>query len=246
MALFAVKHDCVFGEDLDLEEIETVSRILQNRRHDIVYSVSPGTGATPAMAKVVTDLVDMYKIGSASIAKDGWGYVVAHLFVARDFAAAGLIGSDDYNGIWADLDALPFGWVTDPPGCQKPCINCLNDIDLGSYANSEMTFWGITRAPLFLGGDVRNLDDATYDLITNPMLLEMNTYSSNNTEACMHAHSFHFTCLLLYMSLESILNFIYDSACCIHSFLMSMLVMEFVRGLQIKRIAEWCTLLVST
>ncbi|XP_038704671.1 alpha-galactosidase-like [Tripterygium wilfordii] len=175
-----VKHDCVFGEDLDLEEIETVSRILQNRRHDIVYSVSPGTGATPAMAKVVTDLVDMYKIGSASIAKDGWGYVVAHLFVARDFAAAGLIGSDDYNGIWADLDALPFGWVTDPPDSMR-----------GPYRNSsltpdqqrtQMTFWGITRAPLFLGGDVRNLDDATYDLITNPMLLEMNTYSSNNTE----------------------------------------------------------------
>lgn len=33
------------------------------------------------------------------------------------------------------------------------------------------------------GGDVRKIDSTTYDLITNPTLLEINSFSSNNMEA---------------------------------------------------------------
>jgi hypothetical protein len=42
----------------------------------------------------------------------------------------------------------------------------------------------MARSPLMFGGDVRKLDEITYSLITNPFILEINSYSTNNMEAC--------------------------------------------------------------
>ncbi|CDP09266.1 unnamed protein product [Coffea canephora] len=47
----AIKHDCVFGDDLNLDEIQFVSQVLGERHWPIVYSVSPGTRVKPEMAK---------------------------------------------------------------------------------------------------------------------------------------------------------------------------------------------------
>ena len=43
---------------------------------------------------------------------------------------------------------------------------------------------------LIFGGDLRKLDETTYNLLTNPILLEINSFSSNNMEACVHIYSF--------------------------------------------------------
>ena len=48
----------------------------------------------------------------------------------------------------------------------------------------QMTLWAMAKSPLMYGGDVRKLDQTTYNLITNPTLLEINSFSSNNMEAC--------------------------------------------------------------
>ena len=42
----------------------------------------------------------------------------------------------------------------------------------------------MAKSPLMFGGDMRQLDDITYNLITNPTVLEINAFSSNNQEAC--------------------------------------------------------------
>lgn len=47
-----------------------------------------------------------------------------------------------------------------------------------------MTLWAMAKSPLMFGGDVRRLDDTTYNLITNPTILEINYFSSNNREVC--------------------------------------------------------------
>ncbi|KVI05683.1 Aldolase-type TIM barrel [Cynara cardunculus var. scolymus] len=92
-----VKHDCVFGEDLDLNEIETVSEILKELDRPILYSLSPGTSVTPAMAKQVAPLVNI------------------------DFAAASMVGAKGLLGnSWPDLDMLPLGWLTDPGSNEGP------------------------------------------------------------------------------------------------------------------------------
>lgn len=45
-----------------------------------------------------------------------------------------------------------------------------------------MTLWSMARSPLMFGGDMRRLDDATFNLLSNPTLLEINSFSSNNKE----------------------------------------------------------------
>ena len=53
-----------------------------------------------------------------------------------------------------------------------------------------MTLWSMAKSPLMFGGDVRKLDGATYNLLTNPTLLEINSFSLNNMEACALIYSF--------------------------------------------------------
>jgi hypothetical protein len=43
-----------------------------------------------------------------------------------------------------------------------------------------MTLWSIARSPLIMGGDLRHLDQATLDLLTNPEVIAVNQHSSDN------------------------------------------------------------------
>ena len=48
----------------------------------------------------------------------------------------------------------------------------------------------MAKSPLMFGGDLRKLDETTYNLLTNPILLEINSFSSNNMEARVYIYSF--------------------------------------------------------
>ncbi|ESR51470.1 alpha-galactosidase [Citrus sinensis] len=173
-----VKHDCVFGDDLNINEISFVSEVLKELDRPIVYSLSPGTGVTPAMAKEVSGLVNMYRITGDDW--DTWGDVAAHFNVSRDFSAANMIGAKGLQGkSWPDLDMLPLGWLTDPGSNEGPHRTCNLNLD---EQRTQMTLWAMAKSPLMFGGDVRKLDETTYSLITNPTVLEINTFSSNNKE----------------------------------------------------------------
>ncbi|CAK7332521.1 unnamed protein product [Dovyalis caffra] len=173
-----VKHDCVFGDDLDLDEITFVSEVLQKLDRPILYSLSPGTSATPTMAKDISGLVNMYRVTGDDW--DTWGDVAAHFDVSRDFAAANKIGAKGLLGrSWPDLDMLPLGRLTDPGSNRGPYR--MTNLDLDEQ-KTQMTLWAMARSPLMFGGDVRKLDETTYSLITNPVVLEINSFSSNNME----------------------------------------------------------------
>ncbi|KAI3467609.1 hypothetical protein Pfo_024272 [Paulownia fortunei] len=177
-----VKHDCVFGEDLDLDEISYVSKVLTELNHPILYSLSPGTSVTPAMARDVSGLVNMYRITGDDW--DTWGDVAAHFDITRDFSAANMIGAKGLRGkSWPDLDMLPLGWLTDPGSNEGPHRKCnLNLDEQRSQSFGQVTLWSMAKSPLMFGGDMRQLDEATFSLITNPTLLEINSFSSNNME----------------------------------------------------------------
>lgn len=107
LIFLAVKHDCVFGDDFDLAEISLVSDVcslslsLQGTLHvhthllirrvyaqvikqldrPIVYSLSPGTSVTPAMAKSVSGLANMYRITGDDW--DTWNDIVSHFDITR-------------------------------------------------------------------------------------------------------------------------------------------------------------------
>ncbi|XVF43883.1 hypothetical protein PTKIN_Ptkin02bG0076500 [Pterospermum kingtungense] len=123
-----VKHDCVFGDDLDIDEITFVSEVLRKLDRPILYSLSPGTSMTPAMAKDVSGLVNMYRITGDDW--DTWKDVVSHFDIARDFSTSKMIGAKGLLGrSWPDLDMLPLGWLTDPGSNEGPHRTCNLNLD---------------------------------------------------------------------------------------------------------------------
>ncbi|KAF8052030.1 hypothetical protein N665_1625s0005 [Sinapis alba] len=173
-----IKHDCVFGNDYNIDEITIVSEVLKELDRPVLYSISPGTSVTPTMAKEVSQLVNMYRVTGDDW--DTWRDVVAHFDISRDLSASSMIGARGLQGkSWPDLDMLPLGWLTDQGSNFGPHRACNLTME---EQKTQMTLWSIAKSPLMFGGDVRKLDDATYSLITNPTLLEINSYSSNNKE----------------------------------------------------------------
>ncbi|XP_060214042.1 uncharacterized protein LOC132641166 isoform X1 [Lycium barbarum] len=173
-----VKHDCVFGDDLDLDEIIVVSEVLNELSRPIIYSLSPGTNVNPTMAKDVSGLVNTYRVTGDDW--DTWKDLSSHFNVAREFASANLVGVKGLKGkSWPDLDMLPFGWLTDPGSNRGPHRYCNLNLD---EQRTQVTLWSMVRSPFIFGGDMRKLDDTTFGLLTNPTLLEINWFSSNNME----------------------------------------------------------------
>ncbi|CAI8618893.1 unnamed protein product [Vicia faba] len=173
-----VKHDCVFGTDLDINEITYVSEVISQLNRPVTYSLSPGPGATPAMAKEISGLVNMYRVTGDDW--DKWSDVEPHFDVARDFSNANLIGANGLKGnSWPDLDMLPFGWITDPGANEGPHRYCRMTL---KEQKSQITLWAIAKSPLMYGGDLRKIDPFTFRMITDPTLLEINSFSLNNRE----------------------------------------------------------------
>lgn len=173
-----VKHDCVFGDDLNINEITTVSQILKDIERPILYSISPGTHVTVNMAEEVSALVNMYRVTGDDW--DTWMDVQSHFNVSRNFAKRGLIGGPGLLGkSWPDLDMLPFGRLSSVGANEGP------------YRTSKLTFneqkaqmalWAMAKSPLMFGGDLRNIDIKTMEIITNPTILNINAYSTKNME----------------------------------------------------------------
>eukprot|EP00249_Psilotum_nudum_P018943 c27030_g1_i1 orf=360-2276(+) len=174
-----VKHDCVFGvDDLSVHEIKAVSEAIIATGRPMVYSISPGVRATPSMATLINGLVNMYRVTSDDW--DSWTDVEFHFNVARDFAAAGLIGALGLNGSsWPDLDMLPLGYLTDPGANAGPHRFCQLTLD---EQMSQVTLWAMVKSPLMFGGDMLHLNQETMDLLTNRVVLDINAYSFGSIE----------------------------------------------------------------
>jgi hypothetical protein len=72
---------------------------------------------------------------------------------------------------WPDADMLPLGRLA------------LGERDTKFTSDEQrtlMTLWSIARSPLIMGGDLRHLDQATLDLLTNREVLAVNQASREN------------------------------------------------------------------
>ncbi|KAF3333126.1 Alpha-galactosidase [Carex littledalei] len=130
------------------------------------------------MSETIDKYVNMYRVTADDW--DTWSDVASHFNISRDFASVRKIGAEGFRGrSWPDLDMLPLGWLTDPGVRQGPHRKCYLTLD---EQKTQMTLWSMAKSPLMFGGDLRNLDGTTLSLISNPILLEINSYSSNNSE----------------------------------------------------------------
>ena len=152
---------------------------MQKTGRDFVYSLSPG-GRTLKAAQEVSRVADMYRITGdwhdcVSVKATGFRW---NCTGRADFGRPGLqehftnmhvvesmIGVD---GSFPDLDAL------------TPYLNASDDRDF----RLQMSFWAITRSPLFYGADIRSPDLTADDfkLLTNREVLKVNEGSSHNRQ----------------------------------------------------------------
>lgn len=145
-------------------EVEGIRHAIDNTGRAIVFSTSPGE--TPVdKAEHVSHNANIWRISGDFW--DDWT-LLQHQF---DLTAkwAPFIG----DGHFPDADMLPLGVVR--LGSSKTRFTPDEQVTL-------LTLWAIFRSPLFFGGDLTKMDDATLALITNDEVLAVNQHSSNNRQ----------------------------------------------------------------
>jgi hypothetical protein len=142
----------------------------------IVLSLSPGTFATADSAPHMKQYAQMARI-SADL-WDSWKSL-KHMF---ELCVPWVPHRS--NGFWMDCDMLPMGMIGLPKGGGRGPDRA------SRFTPGEqqlmMTLWAIARSPLFFGGDVARLDEATLASLTNPEVLAVNQASSGNRQLFRH------------------------------------------------------------
>lgn len=153
-------------------DIEAVAKAISQCGRDIVLSISPGDWAD-------TKLMDLYRRTSnlLRITGDVWDRRedIEKVFVRwEEFQNYG------GNGFWLDLDMIPFGHLLVP----YPNISGSKPDSSVGYERMDnftldqkktfMTQRALAASPLFMGGNLPTTDDLSFQLITNPGMLECN------------------------------------------------------------------------
>ena len=150
-------------DDVQKAEIEALRKAIDECGRPIVLSLSPG--ATPLDAgKHVVEHANLWRITDDFW--DRWGLLHA-MFERLDVWTP-------YRrpGNWPDADMIPFGIVE----FNRPTKFTADE------QRTLMSLWCIARSPLIFGGDMTKLDSTTLDVLTNPQVLEVNQYSTNNRQ----------------------------------------------------------------
>jgi hypothetical protein len=145
-------------------EIHAVRRAIDRTQRPMVLSLSPGE--TPlAAAEDVLQNANLWRISDDFW--DTWPLLLAQFERLKNWSAYRRMGN------WPDADMLPLG-----------------TLELGRRTTrftpneqlTAMSLWSIARSPLIVGADLKRLDEATLDLLTNDEVLAVNQASHGNRE----------------------------------------------------------------
>jgi alpha-galactosidase len=77
------------------------------------------------------------------------------------------------EGNWPDADMLPIGELRPVPGHGSPRASKLTQDE----QRTMITLWAMARSPLFIGGNLTQMDDTLKSLLTNPGVIEVDQHS---------------------------------------------------------------------
>jgi hypothetical protein len=138
-------------------EIECIRKAIDNCGRDIVLSLSPG----PAILEQADHLsanANMWRMTGDFW--DNWNALDAMFDRCKKWAPF------VKEGCWPDCDMLPLGHISIYNGDRYTNFTKDEQITL-------MTLWCIFRSPLMMGGEMRDNDQFTLELITAPEVLEL-------------------------------------------------------------------------
>lgn len=170
-----VKYDDITGYP---DEVDAVAQAIEKTGRKISLSLSPGGDSTP-------EFVASYRRADLlRITKDIWDDQES---IRRSFNAWAFWSQFAEPGFWLDLDMIPFGSLQtmspepeddDVPqganpelcgkGWQRLCKLSLN------HRRSFMAQRALSCTPLFVGGDLTDMSDEDFGLLTHPRMLACN------------------------------------------------------------------------
>lgn len=167
-----VKADDMRPYDQRQPEYTAISEALHHTGRPIVLSLSPGPAPVP-FAGVLEAQAQMWRISDDFW--DNWKLMLQQFDYTRNWAP--YIGKND---TWPDADMLPLGAIRvhSSPSSEKPNHTLLTPDE----QQTLMTLWSIFRSPLIFGGDLPTTDDATFALLTNPEVLQVDQDSKGNNQ----------------------------------------------------------------
>ena len=142
-----------------------IRRAIDTCGRPMVFSTSPGETPINESAHLNSH-ANMWRV--VNDVWDSWGHI-EHLVPIM----CRWLEKDSVQGSWPDCDMIPFGklglkghyWSIDAKAKGRNCNLTADE------QKTLMNFFAITRSPLMLGADLPQLDDATFALITDKMVL---------------------------------------------------------------------------
>ena len=177
-----VKIDCI-SSPYKAEEIRMFSEALRKSTRPMVLSLSPG----PTPIEKIEDLRKYAQLWR--ISGDVWDHW--QQWPKQDWSQ-GLLGQFTLAakwaplvepGHWPDADMLPLGSLGPRPGQG----NARKSGFTADEARTLMTLWCIFRSPLFIGTDLKQLDNETRALFANDEIIDVDQHSLGGREALNEA-----------------------------------------------------------
>lgn len=153
------------------EEVEMIRKAIDKTGREIVLSLSPGP-AEISVAHHLCQNANMWRLTGDFW--DDWSQLYAMFDRCK-------IWEDVVSeGCWPDCDMLPLGRISKNGTCHGEKNRYTK------FSRNEqitlMTLWCIFRSPLMFGGEMRENDEWTLSLITNPEVLAVNQASHGGKE----------------------------------------------------------------
>jgi len=173
-----IKVDCISSRPYKESEIRMISYALKKSGRPIVLSLSPGPTSL-ANAESVSHYAQMWRISDDfwdrwSVPEDPAESWVQTLY-GQFATAAGWAPYID-TGHWPDADMLPVGYLGPRPG-EGPARQTRFTHD---EQRTLITLWSTMRSPLFLGGNLTEMDTWTTALLNNPEVIAVDQHSVAN------------------------------------------------------------------
>lgn len=153
------------------DEVEMIRKAIDKTGREIVLSLSPGP-AEKSVADHLCENANMWRLTGDFW--DSWEQLYGM------FDRCKLWEDVVSEGCWPDCDMLPLGRISKNGTCHG---------DRNRYTKftpdeqkTLMTLWCIFRSPLMFGGEMRENDELTLSLITNPEVLAVNQTSHGGKE----------------------------------------------------------------
>ncbi len=168
-----IKVDCIASHPYKEAEIKMIHKAIERSGRAMVLSLSPGptelenaveVGKNAQLWRISDDVWDTWDKAEG---KDWPQSVKGQFPVIASWAKYARPGN------WPDADMLPIGQLRPAPGWGNARASRLT-LD---EQRTMITLWSMARSPLFIGGNLTQMDDGMKSMLTDPGVIEVDQHS---------------------------------------------------------------------